>query len=317
MLGEIGPHGNARREVDQVLTGTCLCRKVRFEIRGELGSIVYCHCESCRKAQGTAFVANAPVAEEDFVLTSGAELIAKHESSPGKYRCFCCNCGSPVYSYRASIPGTVRVRLGTLDSDPGLRPVLHSWVGEKALWFEITDGLTQFRTGDPESLIAAPGGEQQASERPTASLGWGQFAERAPELAAAGRRLLRLDHHPLAFLATVTGEGRPRVAPVCPILAGVELYISVGAQTPKLRDLREGAAFVLHALLGVNDEEFQVAGHVVEVRDAMERATVHRAIRFPVYNPADPVFTLRIDRCHWAVWDKPAERPTRRASWRA
>ena len=107
-----------------MLTGSCLCRKVRFEIRGDLGSIVYCHCESCRKAQGTAFVANAPVAEEQVVVTSGAELIAKYGSSPGKYRCFCRNCGSPVYSYRASIPGTVRVRLGTLDGDPVLRPVL-------------------------------------------------------------------------------------------------------------------------------------------------------------------------------------------------
>jgi hypothetical protein len=48
-----------------MLTG---CRKVRVEIRGELGSIIYCHCESCRKAQGTAFVTNAPVAEEAFVV---------------------------------------------------------------------------------------------------------------------------------------------------------------------------------------------------------------------------------------------------------
>ena len=47
-----------------------------FSFLGELGSIVYCHCESCRKAQGTAFVANAPVAEKDFVVTSGAELVA-------------------------------------------------------------------------------------------------------------------------------------------------------------------------------------------------------------------------------------------------
>ena len=67
-----------------MLTRSGLCRTVRFEIRAELGSIVYCHCESCRKAQGTAFVANAPVAEEDFVVTSGAEFIAEYESSPGK-----------------------------------------------------------------------------------------------------------------------------------------------------------------------------------------------------------------------------------------
>ena len=66
-----------------MLTGSCLCRTVRFEIRAELGSIVYCYCESCRKVQGTAFVANAPVTEEDFVVTSGAEFIAEYESSPG------------------------------------------------------------------------------------------------------------------------------------------------------------------------------------------------------------------------------------------
>jgi hypothetical protein len=300
-----------------VLTGSCLCRAVRFEIRGELGSIVYCHCESCRKAQGTAFAANAPVAAEGFVLTSGAELVAKYESSPGKYRCFCRNCGSPVYSYRASIPGTVRVRLGTLDVDPGSRPVLHSWVGEKAPWFEITDGVPQFRTGDPASLIAGPSADEHASERQAVSLGWGEFTERAPDLAAAGRRLLRLDDRPLAFLATVTGDGRPRVAPVCPILAGGELYVSVGAHTPKVGDLRERGAFALHALPGMNDEEFQLGGRAVEVGDAAERASVHRAIRFPVYNPADPVFALRLDRCHWALWEEPAERPTRRASWRA
>jgi len=66
-----------------MLTGSGLCRTVRFEIRAELGSIVY-YCESCRKVQGTAFVANAPVTEEDFVVTSGAEFIAEYESSPGK-----------------------------------------------------------------------------------------------------------------------------------------------------------------------------------------------------------------------------------------
>ena len=114
--------------------------------------------------EGAGHRVRCQIAEEDFVVTSGTEFIAKYESSPGKYRCFCHNCGSPVYSYRASIPDTVRVRVGTLDGDPGLRPVLHSWVGEKAPWFEITDGLPQFQTGDPASLIAESGGEEQASD---------------------------------------------------------------------------------------------------------------------------------------------------------
>jgi hypothetical protein len=88
-----------------------------------------------------------------FEITSGKDSISKFESSPGKFRCFCSRCGSPVYSYRQSIPQTIRIRLGTVDSDPGSRPVLHSWVDQKAPWFEITDELPRFRTGDPGSLI--------------------------------------------------------------------------------------------------------------------------------------------------------------------
>ncbi len=33
-----------------MLTGSCLCGTVRFQVRGELGTIVHCHCVDCRKA---------------------------------------------------------------------------------------------------------------------------------------------------------------------------------------------------------------------------------------------------------------------------
>ena len=34
-------------------------------------------------------------------------------------------------------------------SDPGRRAVAHMWVESKAPWFDITDALPQFDTGDP------------------------------------------------------------------------------------------------------------------------------------------------------------------------
>ncbi|AFP30847.1 hypothetical protein MRBBS_1910 [Marinobacter sp. BSs20148] len=34
--------------------------------------------------------------------------------------------------------------MGTLDNDPGVRASRHVFVGSKAPWFEITDGLPQF-----------------------------------------------------------------------------------------------------------------------------------------------------------------------------
>ncbi|MFN2427275.1 MAG: GNAT family N-acetyltransferase [Candidatus Binatia bacterium] len=137
-----------------MITGSCLCRGIRFEIRGRLGSAAQCHCEDCRKAQGSSFAANATVARANFAFICGQDLLASYESSPGKYRTFCFRCGSPIFSRRDDDPATVRVRLGTLDGDPGVRPSVHGWIRDKAPWERLPeDGLPRFATGSPDSVM--------------------------------------------------------------------------------------------------------------------------------------------------------------------
>jgi len=126
-----------------MLTGHCLCGMVRFEIAGDLGPIAFCHCTECRRASGSAFAANANVVKSEHCFSSGAAAIVEYESSPGKFRAFCGRCGSPIYSRSDAEPQTLRIRLGTLDQDPGGRPRLHVWTSEKAAWFEINDDIPQ------------------------------------------------------------------------------------------------------------------------------------------------------------------------------
>jgi hypothetical protein len=121
---------------------------VRFEVDGPIGPPVYCHCSVCRRANGSAFACNASVARSAFRLLEGAALIREFESSPGKQRAFCSRCGSPIYATMADDASVIRIRLGTLDQDPGERPRAHIWVGSKAPWHEIADALPQF----PESM---------------------------------------------------------------------------------------------------------------------------------------------------------------------
>ena len=59
------PEQQAHRSA-QPHSGSCLCGAIRYEIRGELGPIVLCHCAQCRKAQGSAFASNAAVKATDF-----------------------------------------------------------------------------------------------------------------------------------------------------------------------------------------------------------------------------------------------------------
>ena len=145
---------------------------------------------------------------------------------------------------------------------------------------------------------------------------WAEFEHSAPEFGEAGRRrLVGSDGVAIGFFATVGPRGGPHVSPVCPIFCGDDLYVSAGAHTPKVPDLRATRVYVLHAFLGANDEEFQVAGTATEVGDETERAAVHAAIPFAAFKRTDPVFRLAIERAFWVHWEnvgRPDTKPVRR-----
>jgi len=148
---------------------------------------------------------------------------------------------------------------------------------------------------------------------------WSEFVRAAPDIAAAGWRLLRADGVAIGYLATVAPGGAPRIAPVCPIFAGGGVYLSVGGHTPKQVDLFRDGRFALHAPLGPEDEEFRMSGRAVEMTDQKQREAVHTAIKFAVYDPSDPVFRLDLERCLHVRWEdsgRPGTRAIRR-SWSA
>ena len=78
-----------------MISGSCLCGKVKYEIAGKVGDIVHCHCQTCRKAHSAAFSSVAAVNDHDFHLT-GQTHLNSYESSPGKKRYFCSQCGSQI-----------------------------------------------------------------------------------------------------------------------------------------------------------------------------------------------------------------------------
>ena len=127
-----------------MIRGSCLCKRVRFEIQGQLGAMSHCHCSMCRKATGAAFGTYAEVKIENLKIVSGAEVIMRYRSSPGVERTFCARCGSTLQFVSEKNPGKVEVALGTLDDDPGIKVPRHIFVASKAPWFDITDGLPQF-----------------------------------------------------------------------------------------------------------------------------------------------------------------------------
>jgi hypothetical protein len=127
-----------------MVSGSCLCGRIKYEINGALFEALNCHCSMCRKAQGAAFRSRARVRAANFRWISGEDLLTFYDSSPGNHRGFCSICGSPILTKFDADKSVFSLPLGPLNEDPGIRPRLHVYVASKAPWFTISDDLPQF-----------------------------------------------------------------------------------------------------------------------------------------------------------------------------
>ena len=133
-----------------MLNGSCACGRIAYEIRGELvGPVTYCHCWRCRKQSGASFGTTAGVLASQFFLVSGQELLSRWSSSPGTHRYFASCCGSPIFKLDDGEPGELGFRLGTLDTDPGVKVQMHFMVASKVPWVSIEDDVPQETCGPP------------------------------------------------------------------------------------------------------------------------------------------------------------------------
>ena len=123
--------------------GSCLCKRVTYEINGALSDAYNCHCSMCRKLHAAAFRTCARVDADKWKTLTGESFIKYYESSPGEWKGFCSECGSSLFTRFDAKPDVLGFPLGTLDTDPHIKPTRHVFVGSKAPWFDITDDLPQ------------------------------------------------------------------------------------------------------------------------------------------------------------------------------
>lgn len=127
-----------------MLTGSCLCGAVTYQLDQTIEHLVFCHCRKCRKANGSAFNSVSLVNTDKFTLLTGQDKLKSFSSSPGAHRFFCGDCGSPFYSSRDGQPEILRFRIGTLDSPITPATKVHIFVDSKAEWEELCDDNPKF-----------------------------------------------------------------------------------------------------------------------------------------------------------------------------
>ena len=125
-------------------TASCLCGAIQLKINAEIPKIFVCHCQQCQKAQGSAFVAIAPICTHDLDVLTGREQFGEYYATENKKRVFCKICASPLFSARLDLPDIIRLRVGIINEPLNAEIASHAFTNNKAAWFEILDDHSKF-----------------------------------------------------------------------------------------------------------------------------------------------------------------------------
>jgi hypothetical protein len=130
-----------------MLAGKCFCGAVHYAVADAFRYAMICHCSNCQRTTGSAFKPFAGIERDRLALTKGQDslLIYGDETTHDAH---CKVCGSLLYSLVRD-GDYVHVAMGTLVDAPAIRPTKHIFVGSKAPWFTITDGLPQYEGHAP------------------------------------------------------------------------------------------------------------------------------------------------------------------------
>jgi len=127
------------------LIGRCLCGQVRYSANADPAFVGVCHCKDCQKQTGTAF--SVLVGIPKSTLSVHGRLKTFHntgDSGQSVGRSFCPECGSPIFSEVAVMPGVAMIKAGTLDDTTWLDPNIHVYCDSKERWTVIPEGSQQF-----------------------------------------------------------------------------------------------------------------------------------------------------------------------------
>lgn len=131
------------------LTGECFCGEVKYEVNGKLRDARSCHCSRCRKAFSSQASTYAIVTPSEFRWVSGTELLTSYVGKHGFGLQFCKKCGSTLCGiYQGEVHG---VTLGCLNEDPEIEIGRHIFVGSKAAWEVIPEGVLQYGEHPPKN----------------------------------------------------------------------------------------------------------------------------------------------------------------------
>jgi len=150
--------------------GGCSCGEIRYRLVTDPMFVQCCHCLSCQRQTGSAFVVNLLIEADRVELTAGEPRVVPAPRDEGGEQLIsrCPTCQVAVFSLY-SRPEVRFVRAGTLDDPSWVEPAVHIFTRSKVPWVVLPETVPAVEVYyDSETLWPAASLERLRAVMPPA-----------------------------------------------------------------------------------------------------------------------------------------------------
>ncbi len=126
------------------LSGNCGCGQVKFAIKAAKANVVNCHCNRCRKLNGSSFSTYFVVAEQGFEISEGENYLSDYSSSENARKHFCKQCGTPIYNQNLKYPNLRMVHFGAINFLEEVQPNVNIFCESILSWVALNGEIPSF-----------------------------------------------------------------------------------------------------------------------------------------------------------------------------
>lgn len=128
------------------IEGGCYCGALRYKADGDAAFKGQCHCRECQYISGGHPNVVMGMSEAGFSYTKGKpKAFRRSDLKTPVTREFCGDCGTHILAKGEGMPGTVILKVGTLD-DPGVfgAPQMAIYTVDKQSFHHVPEGVAAF-----------------------------------------------------------------------------------------------------------------------------------------------------------------------------
>lgn len=128
-----------------MISGGCLCGRVRYKTDAEPLFTSICHCRSCQRVSGSGYLPVMGVLKAVLDIAGETQIftVTGGSGQPAR-RHFCANCGSTLFGTGDAFPTMIMIYCGSLDDPSQFKPQSRINTADRHAWETATEAMPTF-----------------------------------------------------------------------------------------------------------------------------------------------------------------------------